>query len=97
MDFLGGYAGVPANINQIKTKADAVKYAIEFTADIEVFEGLQKRVIPNYERAQKLIDFISANVTLPDTDAITPEKLVSWANEVIRVLKVQTESKTEAE
>lgn len=63
-----------ANINQIKTKADMVKYAVEFTADVDNTDGYcNRKVTPNYERAQALIDFFNKNVTLPDTDTCISE------------------------
>lgn len=62
--------GTIGNINQIKTKADVVKYAVEFTADVDTTDGYCNRIVtPNYEKAQALIDFFNRNVSLPETDA----------------------------
>lgn len=77
------------NINQIKTKADVVKYAVEFTADVDTTDGYcNKKVTPNYEKAQALIDFFNRNVSLPETDTslnevvcLIKELLLSLRNE----------------
>lgn len=66
-------SGIPANINQIRTKADLVKYAVEFTANVKTNPDYTETKIPNYEKAQALIDFFNKNVSLPDTDTSMSE------------------------
>lgn len=57
------------DVRQLKTKADVVKYAIEYTAETTRNpENLSQATTPNYEKAQALIDFFNRNVTLPETD-----------------------------
>lgn len=74
------------NINQIKTKADVVKYAVEFTADVDTTDGYcNKKVTPNYEKAQALIDFFNRNVSLPETDT-SVQDLVGMAREVLGIV-----------
>lgn len=50
-------------IGSFKTKAEALHFAIVFTATIT--EGGNE---PNYDKAQTLFDFITSNVQLPDVD-----------------------------
>lgn len=92
-----GLAGVPVNINQIKTKADVVKYAVEFTADVDTTDGYSNRkVTPNYEKAQALIDFFNKNVLLPETDTSVRD-IVGMAREVLGiVLKEARETQASA-
>ena len=59
----GAVAPMPS-INGFKSKADALKYAIEFTASCD--SSLNKFV--NYDMAQELFDFICKNVQLPDVE-----------------------------
>ena len=71
------------NINQIRTKADLVKYAVEFTATPGT---CCQNAIPNYEMAQGLIDFFNKNVTLPDTEACTLTELVEGMKGAVSVI-----------
>lgn len=83
MDFnsaLMGYAGVP-NINNFNSKAEAIKFAIEFTAS----PGVSART-PNYEAAQELYDFICNNVNLPDVRPNLADGLVEFAKNYIEQL-----------
>lgn len=71
------------NINQIRTKADLVKYAVEFTANPGT---CCQNATPNYEMAQGLIDFFNKNVTLPDTEACTLTELVEGMKGAVKVI-----------
>ena len=71
------------NINQIRTKADLVKYAVEFTANPGT---CCQNATPNYEMAQGLIDFFNKNVTLPDTEACTLTELVESMKGAVNVI-----------
>ena len=59
-----GFAGLPATISGFKSKADALKFAIEFTASSD--SSFQRT--PSYQAAQELFDFICKNVNLPDVE-----------------------------
>ena len=75
-----GLFGTIRNINQLRTKADVVRYAIEFTSDLEGCSGKQ---VPNYEKAQVMIDFFLKNVTLPDTEQNGLEQIVPLLKEIL--------------
>ena len=81
MDIFG--TGAFTNINQIRTKADLVKYAVEFTANPGT---CCQNAIPNYEMAQGLIDFFNKNVTLPDTEACTLTDIVEGMKDEVKVI-----------
>ena len=53
-----GFAGLPATMNGFKSKADAIKFAIEFTVGCDA--SINRA--PNYNAAQELFDFICKNV-----------------------------------
>ena len=62
-----GFTGSPS----LKSKADALKYAIEFTAT-----GEYPHRIPDMTKAKELFDFICENVKLPDTEADQHSNLI---------------------
>lgn len=85
-----GIMGYPLNksINDLQSKADAIKYAIEFTEIVEL-HGSNK---VNYDAAQELFDFICKNVELPDVRPNPADGLVEFAKEYIEKLaKVKDE------
>lgn len=85
-----GIMGYPLNqsINNFQSKAEALKYAIEFTETI----GLSDANRVNYDEAQKLFDFICKNVELPDVRPNPADGLVEFAKEYIEKLaKVKSE------
>lgn len=56
-----GFSGSP--MTSLKSKADALKYAIEFTAT-----GEYPNRVPDMTKAKELFDFICENVQLPDVE-----------------------------
>lgn len=54
------------SLDKIETKADVLKYALEFTAE----NGK-----PNYDEARKMFDFFTSLVSLPDTKEDRATKL----------------------
>ena len=90
-------AGTPANINQIRTKADLVKYAVEFTAKVKTNSDYTETKIPDYEKAQGLIDFFNKNVSLPDTDTSMSELMgiVKAAAEAVAASKEPKPAETQ--
>lgn len=84
MEFNTGIMGYPLNksINDLQSKADAIKYAIEFTEIVELY-GSNK---VNYDAAQELFDFICKNVELPDVRVNPADGLVEFAKEYIEKL-----------
>lgn len=60
------------SIQNFQSKADALHYAIEFTATLAC-DGIRKA---DYEAAQELYDFICKNVQLPD---VTPNPLEAFS------------------
>ena len=56
-----GFSGSP--MTSLKSKADALKYAIEFTAT-----GEYPNKVPDMVKAKELFDFICENVQLPDVE-----------------------------
>lgn len=79
-----GFTGSPS----LKSKADALKYAIEFTAI-----GQYPNRAPDIKKAKELYNFICENVQLPDveTDEIvqSPER-IHIAHEEVEHLKVSS-------
>jgi hypothetical protein len=69
-------------MNDLQSKADAIKYAIEFTEIVEL-HGSNK---VNYDAAQELFDFICKNVELPDVRPDPADGLVEFAKEYIEKL-----------
>ena len=78
-----GIMGYPLNqsINDFQSKAEAIKFAIEFTACNT--DGCN---IPNEEAAQELFDFICKNVELPDVKPNPADGLVEFAKKYIEEL-----------
>lgn len=56
-----GFTGSP--MSSLKSKADALKYAIEFTAT-----GEYPNRVPDIKKAKELYNFICENVQLPDVE-----------------------------
>ena len=56
-----GFSGSP--MTGLKSKADALKYAIEFTSTCEY-----PNRVPDMAKAKELFDFICENVQLPDVE-----------------------------
>ena len=84
MEFNNALMGYPLNksMNDLQSKADAIKYAIEFTEIVEL-HGSNK---VNYDAAQELFDFICKNVNLPDVNPNPTDGLVEFAKEYIEKL-----------
>lgn len=70
------------NINNFSSKADALKFAIEFTASSDMSGS---RTFDK-EKAQELFDFICKNVELPDVRVNAADGLVEFAKEYIEKL-----------
>lgn len=90
MELNSGIMGYPLNksMNDLQSKADAIKYAIEFTEIVELHGS--NRV--NYDAAQELFNFICKNVNLPDVKPNPADGLVEFAKEYIEKLtKVKNE------
>ena len=77
-----GFAGLPATMNGFKSKADALKFAIEFTAGCDA--SINR--VPNYNAAQELFDFICRNVLLPDVE---PDKAADFLDYAKTALQMQ--------
>ena len=60
-------------LGSFKSKADAIKYAIDFTAGTD--SSINR--IPNYTAAQEMFDFICKNVQLPEVENCETEKLLT--------------------
>jgi hypothetical protein len=69
-------------MNGFKSKADALKFAIEFTASSD--NSFQR--LPSYQAAQELFDFICKNVALPD---IEPDKAADFLDYAKTALQMQ--------
>lgn len=67
------------SMNNFQSKAEALKYAIEFTETVNISEPNTV----NYEAAQELYDFICKNVELPDVRPNPADGLVEFAKEYI--------------
>ena len=63
------------SLDKIETKADVLKYALEFTAE----NGK-----PNYDEARKMFDFFNSLVSLPDTKE-------DWTKSMLNVLDKMNE------
>ena len=70
MGFNG--SALSSSMQNFQSKADALHYAIEFTATTDC-SGSRK---VEYEKAQELYDFICRNVQLPDVTPNPLEELV---------------------
>lgn len=84
MELNTGIMGFPLNksMNDLQSKADAIKYAIEFT-EIVKLNGPNK---VDYEAAQELFDFICKNVNPPDVKPNPADGLVEFAKKYIEEL-----------
>ena len=76
-----GFAGLPATMNGFKSKADALKFAIEFTASSD--SSFQRK--PSYQAAQDLFDFICKNVSLPDIEQDKAADLLDYAKTALQM------------
>ena len=78
-----GALDAAANINKFESKAEALKFAIEFTAkNTETYER-----VPNLPTAQELFDFICKNVELPDTQLSKWGDVIANANDIAEMVK----------
>ena len=75
-----------AGMRSFQTKAEALQYAIDFTAT-RTEEGLKA----NYEAAQEMFDFICKNVKLPDIKGDASEKFYEQAVGMLAALKPEPE------
>ena len=69
-------------MNNFQSKAEALKYAIEFTETVNISEPNTV----NYDAAQELFNFICKNVELPDVRPNPADGLVEFAKEYIEKL-----------
>lgn len=81
MGFNGGTTYT--SIQNFQSKADALHYAIEFTATLACDGGRKAE----YEAAQELYDFICKNVQLPD---VTPNPLEAFSEYIKKSLPEAT-------
>lgn len=65
------------SFDKIETKADVLKYALEFTAE----NGK-----PNYDEARKMFEFFTSLVSLPDTKE-------DWTKSMLNVLDKMNEGR----
>ena len=70
------------NISNFSSKADALKFAIEFTSSSDMSGS---RTFDK-DKAQELFDFICKNVELPDVRVNPADGLVEFAKEYIEKL-----------
>ena len=84
MEFNNALMGYPLaqSINNFQSKAEALKYALEYTETVEL--SGPNRV--NYDQAQELFDFICKNVELPDVRPNPADGLVEFAKKYIEKL-----------
>lgn len=75
-----------ASLQNFQSKADALHYAIEFTATFAC-DGSRKA---NYEAAKELYDFICRNVQLPD---VTPNPMDALSELLAKNLPAPSEDK----
>lgn len=78
-----GLAGAMPNINNFSSKADALKFAIEFTSSSDMSGS---RTFDK-ERAQELFEFICKNVELPDTPLTQWKDVINQADDIAKMLK----------
>lgn len=81
MGFNGGTTYT--SLQNFQSKADALHYAIEFTATLACDGGRKAE----YEAAQELYDFICKNVQLPD---VTPNPLEAFSEYIKKSLPEAT-------
>ena len=75
--------------SSLKSKADALKYAIEFTAT-----GEYPNRLPDMTKAKELFDFICENVQLPDVET---DQLSNSLNGFTSMMERLSEKKKEAQ
>lgn len=68
--------GLSGSVFAFESKAEAMKWAIEFTAG---WKSPDERLV-RYEQAQELYDFICRNVQLPDTKNASMDDFFSTAS-----------------
>ena len=81
-----GFAGSPMSL---KSKADALKYAIEFTST-----GEYPNRVPDMTKAKELFDFICENVQLPDVET---DQISNSLNGFTSMMERLSEKKKEEE
>lgn len=83
MELGTGFMGLPMpTMRNFNSKAEAIQFAIEFTATVNISAPNS----PNYNAAQELFDFICKNVELPDVKVNPADGLVEFAKEYIEKL-----------
>ena len=60
----GAFAGTPS-LNSFNSKAEVIKWAIEFTSTTDD----KYNEVPDYDKAQAMYEFVCKNVALPDVPA----------------------------
>lgn len=63
----------------IRTKADAMKFALEGTVEFR-----ENGKVYNYEKAKELFDFFCANVPIMETDVVSVEEILDTAFEKVK-------------
>jgi hypothetical protein len=71
------------NINKFESKAEAIKFAIEFTANYTE-DGA---IVANLTAAQELFDFICKNVELPETQLAQWGDVIANATDIAEMVK----------
>lgn len=74
-----------ASACSIRTKADALRYAIDLTTTRDE----QYNSIPNLEKAKEVFDFFCGNVELADTEAISVSDIIDPLFDKIKEVKEQ--------
>ena len=82
--YRGGVLDATPNINKFESKSEALKFAIEFTANY-TDDGNK---VSNLTAAQELFDFICTNVELPETRLAQWGDVVTNANSVIEMVRI---------
>lgn len=82
-----GFSGSP--MTSLKSKAEALKYAIEFTAT-----GEYPNRVPDMAKAKELFDFICENVQLPDVET---DQLSNSLNGFTSMMERLSENKKETQ
>lgn len=78
-----GLTGAMPNINNFSSKADALKFAIEFTSSSDMSGS---RTFDK-EKAQELFEFICKNVELPDTPLTQWKDVINQADDIAKMIK----------
>lgn len=81
--YRGGVLDATPNINKFESKSEALKFAIEFTAN-DTDDGTRAA---NLTAAQKLFDFICKNVELPETQLAQWGDVIANANDIAEMVK----------